>query len=447
VLSQSDLEKLGIERFTTPNVTGIKGSLRERYSDFIVNELHFREDILDLLNRFQAHGSPSIPKERTISCFQMKKRGIDTITAMNLIERLLNLRPNSISCAGMKDKQAVTSQLISFRSGSNLPLNTHYDFKKITLTYIGHLKKMIKIGDLLGNNFSITVRRIPLEDEETTRIVKQVHNEMRNFGGFMNYFGSQRFGDIRPNTHLIGKYILRNEIEEAINEYLLAIYPFENEDDKNARAKLAKNADYEEALKYFPKRLNFEKKIIQGLLKYDRDPEKAFLMLPKHLQTIFVFAFQSYIFNKILSRRNELGISFKRAILGDQVILLDALGLPSKVVFEVSKKNEEKLNSMIEKGTAAIGTPLVGYETKIKNEYVNQILDEEKVSPEDFRLERFPRLSSRGLLRPILCSPLSFEAGNVMDDELNSGLRKITLKFKLPKGSYATILLREFQKK
>ncbi|MHC1591560.1 MAG: tRNA pseudouridine(13) synthase TruD, partial [Candidatus Helarchaeales archaeon] len=391
-------------------------------------------------------GSPPVIRNHGNFCFLLKKRGIDTLTALNFIEKELNIKAGQIGYSGMKDKQAMTTQVITIRPEQRVTFKKEYKFDRMELHFLGFAKKNLKIGDLLGNAFTITVRDVELECEEIKNRIKCIFNAIQSFGGMMNYFGSQRFGDVRPNTHLIGKYLIQGDIQSAIDEYLLTIYPREHEEDKIARMRLRKEHDYEEALKYFPNRLNFEKKIMEALLKNERNPEKALLAIPRRLQTIFIFAFQSFLFNRFISRRRELDISFTEAIEGDVIILADEHGLPSNVNYVVTSKNMERLNELLKNQKAFISDPLVGYETNVTKEYLHQILDEEGISPQDFKLDDFPHLSSRGKLRPILSRPLKLSIKELSADELNPSKNKVKLSFNLMKGSYATIFMREIMK-
>jgi tRNA pseudouridine13 synthase len=72
------------------------------------------------------------------------------------------------------------------------------------------------------------------------------------------------------------------------------------------------------------------------------------------------------------------------------------------------------------------------------------VLQELKVPLEGFNIEKFPEMSSKGTRREILLQvEPKFE---VSDDELNPGKSKAVLEFMLPKGSYATTVLREYMK-
>jgi tRNA pseudouridine13 synthase len=71
-------------------------------------------------------------------------------------------------------------------------------------------------------------------------------------------------------------------------------------------------------------------------------------------------------------------------------------------------------------------------------EIERKVIEEQKLSQEDFNIPELPRCSSKGSRREILC-PLK-------DLKSSVGEESYTLSFSLPKGNYATCLLREFMK-
>jgi tRNA(Glu) U13 pseudouridine synthase TruD len=64
----------------------------------------------------------------------------------------------------------------------------------------------VQLGDLLGNRFTIRVRKArDGADDRVTAISTELG------GRFPNYFGEQRFGSSRQNTHLIGEKLLQGK--------------------------------------------------------------------------------------------------------------------------------------------------------------------------------------------------------------------------------------------
>ena len=226
--------------------------------------------------------------------------------------------------------------------------------------------------------------------------------------------------------------------------------PMSNEDEEtyNLRENLQKTYDYANALKLYPNKLNFEKAILNKLVVNPNDFIGAIQELPKNLLTMFVYAYQSYLFNKILSARIKNKIPLNKAIVGD-IILPIRKGIVDETGIKVTKNNIKKVNLQITKGKAFVSGVLFGSDSIFSEgtmgEIEHKIIDSEKLDPRDFIIPNIPFISSTGLRRPLLANVKDLEF-NFIDDDLNKNKKAINMKFELYKGSYATSLLREFVK-
>ena len=75
----------------------------------------------------------------------------------------------------------------------------------ITLSSFEKVDSMLKLGDLIGNEFRIVIRELQSLNEiiDNCESIKQF--------GYINYFGLQRFGSLNGTTHLIGREILKQQ--------------------------------------------------------------------------------------------------------------------------------------------------------------------------------------------------------------------------------------------
>jgi len=299
-----DAEKnIGIKVFFTQS-KGTGGKLRVLPEDFSVKEIS------------------KYPMEN-----QEGKYTLADVTAINwetnaLIRELskkLHISRNRISFAGTKDKRAKTTQLISFY---NISPKTLSEIKvndvSIKNTYCSN--RSVKIGDLVGNSFEIIVRNI--RPDTNIKDIQNTASALNKNGGFPNFFGIQRFGVIRPVTHIVGKNIIEGDLRDAVMSYIANPIRGENEEAYMVREKLQKNLDFSEALKEYPKYLSFEKAILNRLVVHPNDFIGALKELPKNLLTMFVYAYQSFLFNKILSERINKGLPLNKAVIGDVVLPL-----------------------------------------------------------------------------------------------------------------------------
>jgi tRNA pseudouridine13 synthase len=209
-------------------------------------------------------------------------------------------------------------------------------------------------------------------------------------------------------------------------------------------------------LKQMPVFLRYERAMLNELVK-NTEGERgetqfraAFSILPKNLQKLFVHAYQAYLFNLMLSRRLELGLPFHEAVVGDVVCYHDERGIPDpELVEKVTAEKKDGINRLIRHGRAFVTAPLVGSATEFDEGEVGElelaVLSDEQVAREQFELEALPELSSQGSRRPLLV-PVELRVQELSEDELNPDRWKVQLEFFLPRGSYATVVLREYMK-
>ena len=425
-----DAEKnIGIETFFT-SFEGIGGKLRFQSEDFIVQELS---------------NFPVKSESGRHLVANVTSRKWETNLLIRELSDRLHISRQRISFAGTKDKRAKTTQLMSFY---NVPVENLLKIKvdNVTFENIYRSEKSIKLGDLFGNKFDIVIRKI--DNDVDIEHVKKIADFINDYGGFPNFFGIQRFGVIRPITHIVGKYIVKDDFEKAVMTYIAN--PMENEDEEtyNLRKNLQKTYDFATALKSYPNKLSFEKAVLNKLVVNPDDFAGALQELPRNLLTMFVYAYQSYLFNRILSQRIKKKIPLNEAVVGD-IVLPIRKGVVEETPIKVTKSNIKKVNLQISKGKAVVSGVLFGsdsiFSDGVMGEIEHKIIDSEKIDPRDFIIPDIPYISSTGSRRALLADvkDLGF---NLIDDDLNKDKKALKMKFELKKGSYATSLLREFIK-
>jgi len=323
---------------------------------------------------------------------------------------------------------------------------TELKIKDVSIENVYCSVSRIKIGDLLGNSFDITVRDIDssVKSEEIQNIISQLIEKR----GFPNFYGIQRFGIMRPITHIVGKHIVHGNFEEAVMTYIANPIAGEDKETYELRKKLQQTKDFAEALKSYPDTLNFEKAILNRLIVDPEDFVNALKELPKNLLTMFIYAYQSYLFNLILSKRILKKIPLNEAVIGDVIYPIQK-GFVSKECILVTKSNIEKVNKQILNDKAVVTAPLFGSDPQFSEgemgEIERDVIENEKINPQDFIVPEIPYISSYGSRRPIL-APLKDIVWKLEDDKLHVGKLALNLKFDLQKGTYATSLLREFMR-
>jgi len=432
---------LGITAYCSSGA-GIGGKIRAFPGDFIVQEI--------LLNGSKASLQPQVWRGRhrgkhTI-CILIK-RSKDTFLALEEIARRLKISRDRVGFGGIKDAHAVTAQYISVRGVPPERIaETH--FHGITLYPVSFAPKPLKPNQIWGNDFTITVRGIQDDPTAVKRKLKALIKELSEISGVPNFFGYQRFGTVRPVTHLVGKQIANRDFEGAVMTLLSWSSPSEPSDPRMARDRLKATGNLEEALHTFPERLRFERIMLEHLHNHPTDHVGALRRLPLGLRRLFLQAYQSYLFNRTLSRRMELKIPLNRCEIGDCVVPLSN-GLPSRRYWRAQGKNLETLNERIGKAEACLAIPLIGYRSPpsigIQAEVEEQILAEEGVSRRSFYVGAVEEVSTRGGLRTAV-APVHNLVTNTSVDEARLGKAKIVFQFQLSRGSYATVFMREIIK-
>jgi tRNA pseudouridine13 synthase len=371
-----DFNKIGVKSKLFPYST--KGFIKDSTKDFIVEE--------EGLQKENKEGGK-------YTYFTLVKDNWTTMQALNRIARYCHVSWKRFRFAGTKDKHAITKQLVSVR-GVNPEVLKKVKIKDLTITDVFQSDEELELGDLKGNNFNIRV------NDYECRNIKKVLSSFKKFikNGIPNYFAEQRFGIQRTNNHLIGRLILNEDYEEALKELLAKSYPLEGEDSRKARDFLFNNwKRWKEALPLFPKYLNVERVMLNHLVKHPNDYVNSLRKLPRNIAKIFVYSYQSYIFNLSISKM------IKRGLLTD---------------FELE---------------------LPGYNSKLKKmggSIVEEVMDEEGVELSDFQVSSYPEISCRGTTRRTIVFPENFKV-------LNISKKSYVVSFSLPKGSYATLVLRE----
>ena len=417
--------ELGLEVFLTADVPGIGGKLRKTPEDFVVDEISI------------------LPPEKPDGKFvvaRIWRRNWETNRLVRRLSSNLQIGRARIGFAGTKDGRAVATQLMSF----NAPLEAvqALTIPDVTISDVYRSNRMITIGDLIGNKFRIRVSDIePSVDAAAT--CAAVKERLDEFGGFPNFFGIQRFGSVRPITHLIGKDLVKGDLESAVMRYVAN--PFEEEDSEanDARRMLQETRDFERALREFPMKLTFERTMIGHLKDNPDDYRGALRRLPRNLLMMFVHAYQSYLYNRILSERIRSGMSISEPEVGDLILPLTKTNVPDHdTAIPVTEDNLEKAVRNAHERKAFVSGLLYGTESVFAEgrmgEIERRIVGEQAIESQDFQIVGLREASSKGSRRELLA--------HYTDLGIESSPGEVVLSFSLNKGCYATTLLREFMK-
>ncbi len=411
---------LGLAAYLTAT-PGIGGRLRAEPEDFVVIE---------------TGEGPKPFAEGTYTAARIRLKNWETNRFAGEAARRLNLHREQVAFAGMKDKRAVTEQWFTFKGPASNVTAGLGGLSDVELLETYATRKAHFAGAHEGNKFVLRVRD-STRDKPT---VEETAASIRAEGGVPNYFGPQRFGGAwRAITHLVGEALVGGDLEECVRLYCGNPVEGEHPDAFAARKVYEETRDPVAALAILPRQLDPERAILDRLTRKPGDWRYALSALPPNLLQLFVHAHQSLMFNLIVSARVEAGLGVGRAHVGDRVMGIDDDGTHTHLVTDFSR---ERVQRELDLGRATLTAPLVGLTAPlaegIPGEIEQEVLDAHQVHPADFRVRELPEVASdgrrRGILQPVRGLDVTWIDGDPV------------FAFALGKGSYATVVLREFMK-
>ncbi len=383
-------ENIGILVYTT-RFEGSSGVIKNRFEDFVVSEI--------ISERVRISSS----QNDGFAVYKLKKYGIDTTHALERIYRAHGAR---LKALGLKDASALTEQFVC-STGKNKILPDVTD-AKISLTLIGFVSKPLSAKDMIGNRFTIKVTGLSADI-----------SAFNEYDRILNFYGYQRFGSKRAVTHLVGKALVQRRFSDALSLALSFVSEYDDEKNTALRKIMSDPSKYAEALQQIPPGMDIEKILLQEMIAH-QNPQKAFARLPLSMRRFYVDAYQSYLFNLTLSKAYQSGEELFEPQAGD--VCYDKNSNLGRFEMDPNQK---------------LAIPIIGYSYFKKTRFesiLGRILENEEISAKDFYFKEMQELSSEGGFRSACIKCADFAA---CDD---------TIEFTLPRGSYATIVLREILK-
>ena len=421
----TDIDKwIGIKGYAT-NFKGIGGKIKKNNADFLVDEV-LEPKVLESLTKTQ-------DSNNKYAIYILKKDGIDTIHAIQQIQKSIGQR---ISYLGLKDKYASTNQYISLRRMQhNAPLEIKLS-NQVTLNLIGFYSNILTRKYLFGNHFKIRIREIEKKslEEEKKEFAKVIEEKQ-----ILNFFGYQRFGTTRPVNHLVGRKILDGSFEEAVMIFLTYTTKHQSKEIQEIRKEMIDPSNYKSLLNRMGPNLDIEKEIIKSLIERPKEWVRALRRIPIQIRRIFINSYQSYIFNRTISKAIEEKEDISKVQVGDIYNIND--NQSNQTI------NMRRCIETINQDESLSSTPLVqivGYtfrcrEGRFEN-IIKKILDEEEITEKQFYVKQMPELSMEGGFRIPFLKVDKFSLIEQQDES------SCLLEFTLRKGSYATVILRELMK-
>lgn len=392
----------------------LSGRIKLRDQDFIVDELPLYE--------------PSGEGEHLY--LRVQKTGLTHTELVEVLKRHFSVPEEAVGAAGMKDRVAMTSQTVSIhlpgKGGDPAKAAGALEHDRVNVVWADWHVNKLRRGHLAGNRFSIRIRDLdPLQAPAVWSAIRELEQR-----GVPNHYGTQRFG-YRRNTHRLGSLLVQERFEDLCGEILGAEgswYPAHQRSYREAFDR----GELDVAAKGWGRRDIAERKIAQALAR-GASARDAVRTVSRHMRSFWVSALQSSIFNDLLEQRLEAG-TLDVCEVGDVLFrhetrksfLVD--DATPELVAEVGDFKVSPAGPIIGPGMPqAAGTVLAREREALQ-----------AVGMQEDALDRL-EYDFKGTRRPYRI--------RLENAELDSGFDEhgpyVRVAFDLPRGSYATVVLRE----
>jgi tRNA pseudouridine13 synthase len=363
-----------------------------------------------------------LPEGGEFALYRLTKSGLGTPEAIDAILLRWHLRRDEVALGGLKDRHARTSQHLTIHRGPRRGLTqTH-----LQLDYLGQVGRPFTSKDILANQFQIVLRNLPPEGvAQAGRALQTVQRD-----GLPNYFDQQRFGSVGQSGEFVARAWCAGDYQRAV---WLALV------DPNVHDRPAQRAAKEWLREHWgqwdltPQRRGElpAADVAAYLAAHPTDFRRAMARLRPDLRSLLLAAYQSHLWNALLA---EL---LRQRCSPAQLLDVDLGGRIVPMPLDLEPAQRAAL--------AAIELPLpcarVREEMEPWKDLMDRVLAPEGLTLAQLRV-KYPRDSffSKGARRAIFSvDPLEHQVG---DDDRYPGRQRLTLRFELPRGCYATILTR-----
>jgi tRNA pseudouridine13 synthase len=418
--------------YLTADIPAIGGLIKQRPEDFLVDEL-------------PAY-APCGEGEHIYML--ITKRMMSTMQMLDVLAKHFKVRSKDIGYAGLKDKHAITRQVVSiYAPGKKIEDFPMLQHEAIGVNWADYHTNKLRPGHLTGNRFSIKIRGVnPMHVRHALACFKRLQ-----VTGVPNRIGEQRFGMI-GNNHLIGRAIIMQDYAAAVRELLgpSAAFPHFNAEARE----LFTQGKYREAIMAYPHDARTECRVLNQLAQ-GRSERDAILSLDDTTIRFYLTAFQSAVFNAVLDDRLAAGtlaalhegdVALKHE--NHAVFLVDAATLATDgVLLDPEGLSTQPLASRLASFEVSPSGPMWGSRmlqaTHTAGDVERRCLAALGVTPEDIaRHDTASRWPLEGKRRPLRVP--------ITDPEVEGGVDEhgayIRCAFELPRGSFATVVMRELMK-
>lgn len=354
--------------------------------------------------------------------YRLKKTGWTTADAIDAIARSSSAPKNEIRYAGRKDRHAVTIQFIS--APQNYCLVSHE--KALELQEVGGLNTPLAPSAIKGNLFKLALRRV--HPSFSARLRDALQQQGRH--GFPNYFDEQRFRSVGKSGTFIAERIVKKQFSGALKLYLCEERRRDCAQDRQRRKQY--NDSWGDWNQLFAMAKKIEERRILDTLKKRPGKEgmaAALSLIPRDDLEMYFAAWQSFLWNETLSL-----IMNRQNINGSTTC--DAGG---ELLFPFDVEQAHSLLNKIEIPTAA--SRLLSCDEEVR-QCIMEVLKKHDVRPPQMNIRKMRAVHFSSFCRNAWTTPHDFKIGPLVPDTLHAARLTQDIEFTLPRGSYATMLVK-----
>jgi len=366
------------------------------------------------------------PSNGTHALYRLTKAGLGTPEAIAEVLSRWNIERRRISYGGLKDRHATTLQHFSIAHGPK----TGFTDRSMQVEYLGQIPRPFHAKDIQANRFEIRLRKIATSQRE--RLDRNA-DWLGRFGA-INYFDDQRFGSIGESGELIGMHWCKLNYERALYIALAEQNPHDRPREKEQKEILRTYWGQWEKCKAMLDR-SHRRSIVTYLLDHPVDFKRALALVRLDLRSIYIAALQSWIWNRwvstLIDRFNEQ--KAERHLPSKS----GPLALPDLATEDRQQLWRSQWNVRLPLPSARQHHWPEG-----TLEDLESVVGELGLTVRELRL-KFPRdtFFSRGE-REVLLFAKDFRA-NWESTDSKQGQSDWKLAFELPRGAYATMIIRQ----
>lgn len=370
---------------------------------------------------FQVEEVLSVPLTRTKAphrVYRLKKRNWNTVDAMTEIARAKGISLKELHWCGRKDRSALTTQHFSTSS----LIDMSFKSTNVSVEFAGFSSSELGPSSISGNRFRVVLR--DLLPGEMTAARKRI-GSLEEFG-FANYFDDQRFGDVESGG-FVGEMLVKRRFKAAVKRIFTSCHPEAPAETRKRKSALADRwGRWSDVAPLCPEP---QLKAMLEALMSGGGPIGSLREVPREEMGQYFSSYQSFLWNLVLKEvlKNRTDRLFEIPCRTGALLQYDELS-PEDLAFL----------SELQIPTPAADMPPMPGET---GAILSRILFERGVRLSKFRLPEISQAYFASFARPAIVIPGEVRCEE-SEDKLFPERQMLTLEFFLPRGSFATMLIK-----